>query len=148
MEESTKKVLDLFFQISILIFTVVPVFVLYKTTPTKITAQALIIFGIIIGVFLVAIIFSFVYSKYKKMCKDIEGNKKDLQDIKKELNFKSMFNKMDKKVEVMERVMDKIVIGKISKIKSRKGMIDPRVMIWIILLILLYLFLKSMGVIN
>ncbi len=34
------------------------------------------------------------------------------------------------------------------KNKEKKGQIDPRIIIWIILLILIYLFLKSTGIIR
>ena len=75
------------------------------------------------------------------MTKDIKDTKRELEDVKKDLNFKEMYNKMEVRLSVLEKLLEKLLKGK-------KGQIDPRIIIWIILLILLFLFLKSIGFIH
>ena len=71
------------------------------------------------------------------MSNDLRDNKRDVNEIKKSLNYHNLFNEMDVRVKVIERLFDKI---------NKKGQIDPRIIFIIIMLILLYLFLKSIGV--
>ena len=78
------------------------------------------------------------------MCDNIKSNSDDLKDIKKDLNFKELFNKMDKRLSTIEGLFEKINF-KINK-KGQMS-IDPRIVLWIIMLILFYMFLKSLGII-
>lgn len=143
MEENTKKITDLFIQITSLIIMIVPIYFLLKTTPKEVTSQVLITFGIIVGLVSLIFIFSFIYSKYKKMCNDIKINKDDMKEIRKDLNFMELFNNMDKRISVLERLFDKLI----SKSKRGNFVIDPRIIMWLLLIFLLFLFLRQMGII-
>ncbi|MBI2629991.1 hypothetical protein HYW76_02730 [Candidatus Pacearchaeota archaeon] len=129
---------DLFIQISTLIFAAIPIYFLLKTSPKEITYQALIYTGIIIGVVIFIIFLYFIRGRYKKMCNDIDINNKNIEDVRRDLNFNELFSKMDVRLRVLEELF---------KRKNKKGqfVIDPRIILWILLLILLYLFLKSVG---
>ena len=41
---------------------------------------------------------------------------------------------------------EKGIIEKIIRFKGKKGQIDPKILFWILIVILLYLFLKSIGI--
>jgi len=59
----------------------------------------------------------------------------------------NVIKKLEEKTGIKEEdgIMEKLV----SLINNKKGMmIDPRVLFWILILILGYLFLKSLGIIN
>ena len=75
------------------------------------------------------------------MNENIKNNASEISNIKKSLNFQKLFVGMEKRVIVLEKLIDKILYG-----KNRKGQtIDPRIIFWILLIILLFLFLKSIG---
>jgi len=96
----------------------------------------LCIFGIIVIVIIIISVSHFVYQKYKKIIKDLRDDKKEIIEIKKSLNYKDLFNSMDVRLKVLEKLIEK---------RNRRAQIDPRIIWIIVLLILLYLFLKSMG---
>jgi len=137
MKTSTKKKWDPVLQISTLLLTTIPVYFLFKTSPKEITSSTLTIFGIIIGVVISITIFTIIYNKYKEMNEEIKNNKENINEIKKHLNFKDIFTKMDTRLRVIERLMD------------RKGQIniDPRWIMLGFLIILVILFLRQIGVI-
>jgi len=78
-----------------------------------------------------------IYSGYKNLIGNINQNNKEITDIKKSLKFKDLYNNMDVRMKVLE---------KLSENRNKKAQIDPRIIGIIILLILLYLFLKSMKI--
>lgn len=107
------------------------------SAPETIKLQSIIIFGIIVVVVIVASISYILYQGYRKMFKDIQDNKKEIFEMKKSLNFKSLFDSMDVRLRVIEKLLDK---------KNKRAQIDPRIIWILLLLLLLYLFLKSVGV--
>lgn len=119
MENKSPEIFEILFQISSILFAAIPVYFLFKTSPKEITNQALIIFGIMVGVFILTIIFSFVYNKYKKMSEDIQYNKNAMEEIKKDLNMKDVFSKFDVRLGIIEGLF---------KMKNKRGSfaIDPR----------------------
>lgn len=83
------------------------------------------------------------YGRWKKMHENISNNGRRIKEIRESLSFKDLFND----IEVRLRVLETWVLGEIKKNKKRGQLnIDPRTILWILLLILLYLFLKSMGI--
>ncbi|MBS3140629.1 hypothetical protein J4405_00620 [Candidatus Woesearchaeota archaeon] len=70
--------------------------------------------------------------------KEIETIKKDLNIIKDKLNFKSDVAKLDTRISVIEELI---------KMKNRKGQIDPRWIVLILIIILFLLYLRSKGAI-
>jgi hypothetical protein len=142
METGKGKWLNMILQITAIVFAAVPIYFLFFTTTKDITVQALITFGIIIGIFIIGAIFLFVRDKYKKICNDIDTNKTEIGEMKKNLDFKEMFYKIDKRLSKVEGIFEKIHF-KIDK----KGNLDPSIVIWIALLLLFLLFLRYMGII-
>jgi len=147
--KETKTLLDIFLQLTALIFTIIPVYIILKSSPQDVTTPILVIFGTILGVFILGIIFNFIYSRYKKAITDINENEQNLKllrdemhQIRKDLNFERMHNSLDVRLRVIETLLDDRNKG--NK-KGQLGM-DPRLVIWIILLILLILFLKQAGI--
>ncbi len=116
---------------------IIPVVFLFQTSPTQISTQALIILGIIVGVILAIFIFNSVYNKYNRFKRQIEENKRSLDEIKRDLNFKNSINEMEVRMQVVETLLK----------TKRKGQIDPRIIMVVILIILLFLFLRVMKII-
>lgn len=118
----TLNVIGLFVAI---VAIVVPAVFFIISAPEKIKVQSIIIFGII-SIIVIIISFSYlIYRGYRRMFNDLKDNKRDI-------------NEMDVRLKVIE---------KLFKRKNKKGQfIDPRIIWIIVLLILLYLFLKSIGV--
>ena len=79
----------------------------------------------------------------KKKIKNVDDNseeiglvRKDLNSINEKLNFKESINMLDKKIYVIEEVL---------KMKNKRGQIDPRIILIIIIIVLFFLYLKSKG---
>jgi len=128
---------NLFFQgFSILIAIIVTYYQLYQIDKEQ-TTQAMFLFGIIIGIFLIGLILSFTYSKYKEIRGELKENRIKMEDIQKELRYEKRINELDKRIGVLEAFK-----------KDKKGQtIDPRWVILVILIILFYMYLKSIKVI-
>lgn len=124
----------------LVIAALIPIYFLFKTTPSQITSTAVVIFGIIIGVIILIVIFSFIYQRYKNMSNGIINNKNELNEIKKDLNFKELFNQLDVRVRVLEQLLKMN-----NKKRGKEGQIDPRIIGWIILIILVILFLRQIS---
>ena len=75
-----------------------------------------------------------VTDKVKSYLDKINTNQKDITDLKEKFNLEKRFNEIEKKIEVLN-----------EKMKNKKGSIDPRIVIMIILLLLFYLYLRSIG---
>jgi Na+/melibiose symporter-like transporter len=128
-----------FLQITTLVAAIIPIYVLLRQSPAQIQIQTIIYS---LGVILVALLLLAVFSiagKWSKMRKDIDDNIKEVKDIKGQLDFHNLFNDLKHKINSVEQM--------VKGIKNKKGQlnIDPRIIIWIILMFLLYLLLKSMG---
>lgn len=79
-------------------------------------------------------IYTFVWVKVKKYINQINDNSKKIEEIGKTLDYKEHFHQLDKRVSALEMNMKK------------RGQIDPRIVIFIILLILLFLYLRNRGI--
>ena len=117
---------------------VVPTIFFIISASDEIKIQSIIIFGII-SIIVIILSFSYlIYRGYRRMFNDFKENKRDINEIKKSLNYHNLFNEMDVRLRVIEKLFE---------MKNKKGQfIDPRIIWIIVLLILLYLFLKSIGV--
>lgn len=98
------------------------------------------------GWFVVIIIYiGFLYlvfyytKKIKTFFAKIEKYGADIEKINTKMNEEKRFNEIEKKIAVLEVL---------SVRRGKKGQIDPRIILFIILLILLYFYLKSIGLIN
>jgi len=137
MEEKEKR-LELINTFALILSIIIPTISLLITSPEEIKTQTYIIFGIIVLVLVIGGFTTYIISRWKKMNKDIHYNKIEMEDIKKDLNFKELWNSIDVRLKVLENMM-------LYKKNKRGQAIDPRIIMWILLAILIYLFLKSMG---
>jgi len=102
--------------------------------------------SLLIGIFIVIGVYfltDFLIAIAKRKLAQIDKNTQDISIIKKELkelndrlNFHSEIARLKARVEHME-----------NESRKRKGAIDPRIVILIILVILLFLYLRTIGLI-
>ena len=134
-KETAFEIINLIF---LIMSVVIPLIFFILTSPAEIKTQTYIIFGIIALVLIAGGFVTYVVSKWTSMMRDVKTAKTDIEEIKKDLIFKDLWNKMDIRLNVLENLF-------FNKKNKKAQTIDPRIIIWIILLILLYLFLKSIG---
>jgi len=103
---------------------------------TKNQTSALILFLGILGYIGIVYVITNIIGKIKSYLDRIEKNEKDIQEINKKIDAEKRYNEIDKRVSIMERLMNK------------KGQINAQWIFIIILLILLYLYLRSLGIVN
>ncbi len=112
------------------VFTVI--ITLYFQSEKETSLESILFFGIII----VVILFYFIYIYTKDKLNEIDKNTEKIVKLEDKVNYMKQIYELDKRVSLLE------------KQKKRKAHIDPRVVFIIILAILLYLYLKSLGVIS
>ncbi|MDO8508802.1 MAG: hypothetical protein Q7S27_03910 [Nanoarchaeota archaeon] len=137
MDAQNNKNLNLFISLVTLLSLFVPFILFVLNASEEIKVQSIIIFGIIAIASIISSVIYFFYQSYRNISLGLENNKKEMLEIKRSLNYKELFNNMDVRIKVLEKLLDR---------KSKKGQIDPRIIWIIVMLILLYLFLKSMGI--
>ena len=119
----------------------VPLFVFIQTSSEQVKTQTYIIFGIIILVLVIGFFLNYIIVRWSKVSKDINTTKEEIENMKKVLDLNETFNHIDVRLSVLEAL--------VTMKKNKKGQtIDPRFVFIILLLILLYLFLKSAGIFN
>tara|TARA_Y100000310_G_C20340286_1_gene649463 strand:+ start:49 stop:441 length:393 start_codon:yes stop_codon:yes gene_type:complete len=117
--------------LSALIPLIITVYFFLITSSEDVQVQSFILFGIIA-------VSSFIYVLYiswKDRGKMIEGHSADLVQLEKDLNVHKLFEDLSIRLGVVENML-----------KKKKAQIDPKLFYWILMIILLYLFLKSFGV--
>ena len=126
------------FELLALIVSIVPIYFLFKTSPTEITGSAFIIFGTIIGIIVITLAVFNGYKYYHEIKDDVRKNKNELAEIQKDLNSKKQFDEMEIRLRVVESLLS----------KGKKGeLLEFKIIVSIILIILLLLFLRVMKVI-
>lgn len=120
-----------------LIALLVPFYFFIVTSPEEIRIQTYIIFIGTLIVLIISVFIIYIYSRWMNLIRNVNNSKTQIQDIKRNLNLKDLFSSIDKRLIMLEMVARK---------KGKKAQIDPRVIVWIVLLILLILFLKSIGI--
>jgi len=114
---------------------VIPLIIFIVSSPEMITFNMLIVF-IFTGIFL--LIFSFIIyfiPGWRNINIDLKKNRRDVEEIKKYLKFSDLFKDMEVRLRILEAN------------RKKKAQIDPRIIYWILILILLYLFLKFAGIV-
>ena len=131
------KNFNLLFEIFTLITSLIPLYFLFKTSPSQIAVSALVVLGIMICLGVASFIFISGYEKYQSIKRRLEKNEEEMKEIKRDLNLKEQINSMKIRLSVMEKLFN----------YRKKGGIDPRLVIAILLLALLILFLRIMKII-
>ncbi len=122
MSEYSKNKYD----ILILLIAIIPlIFQIFNPT----TDEGLIITGIMLVIGLLSVGWAYIANKIKQ----IESNTITINKLKDNINTMNKIHKLDKRLSLLEK---------------KKGQINPQWVIIIILLILLYLFLRSAGYLN
>ena len=114
---------------------IVTIIIFYVQRPENIKPETIIISVIIIIFSIIGLFLIYIWSELRGLTKSITENKMAIKDINKSLNFNRLYNKMDVRLKVIEKLLNK---------KGQAG-IDPRILYWILLIILLLLLLKSVG---
>lgn len=117
---------------------VVTIALFYFQEPENIPPVAIILSVTIISFSLVGFIIIYILSRWNDLSRRVENNKKEILEIKKSLKLHELYNDMEKRLSILEKLLE-------SKNKKGQRGIDPRILYWIILLILLYLLLRSIG---
>ncbi|MFA4887405.1 MAG: hypothetical protein WC595_04280 [Candidatus Nanoarchaeia archaeon] len=123
------------FEIFTLIIGSIPVYFLFKTSPSEVVLPALITFGIILFLIFLGSILLSIPKKYRELKQLLTSTQQEVFEIKRDLNFKKQFDTMDLRVKIVEQSL------------SKKGEIDPRIILGVSLVILLLLFLRFMNII-
>ena len=76
---------------------------------------------------------------------EIKKNTKEINKIKRKLKTKEEINMVNQRLSKLEGWKE--VIENIALRRSKKGQIDPRIILFIIFLIILFMFLRSQGII-
>lgn len=138
--DSDIEIKDLVSIILSILALIVTIFFFFVNSPDNITPQTYIIFGILILLILVGGFVTYLTSKWKRMSNLVDNNKRDIEDIKKAFDFNKLYNDMNVRLNVVETM-----IRELFNKKGKRGQIDPRIIFWILLIILLILFLRSIG---
>ena len=85
----------------------------------------------------IAFLLNFAWAKANIYIKQIKDNEKEIETIKSSLELEKRFYEMDKRLALLENVP-----------KRRKGEIDIKWIILAVLLILLFLYLRAVGIIK
>ncbi|MBL7170310.1 MAG: hypothetical protein ISS48_04780 [Candidatus Aenigmarchaeota archaeon] len=112
---------------------------IYYSNPSDETATFFI--GVIL--ILIGILYSVWYLIDK--FKEIEKNTKEINNIKKKLEIKEEINMTNQRISKLEGWKE--AIENIAMRRKNKGQIDPRIILFIILLIIIFMFLRSQGII-
>ena len=118
-----------------LITLIIPLMILFVNPPEKISPQTYVVFIGIILLILIGVYSIYIYSRWMQIIDDIKENSRAIKEMNKSLNLYELFNKMDVRLKVLEELI----------FKNKKGQIriDPRIIFWILLIILLLLFLRT-----
>jgi quinol-cytochrome oxidoreductase complex cytochrome b subunit len=142
IDKNKEKRKDLTSLIISSIVMIITLFSFFFTSSEEIPPQTYIIFGIIVVVILLGFFIFAIIQKWNGMNSKITGNQEQISEFQKSLNTKKLYDDMDKRISILENLINKLFLG-----KNKKGQaIDPRILFWILLIILLLLFLKSIGI--
>jgi|TARA_Y100000310_G_scaffold345846_1_gene471136 flagellar motor component MotA len=123
-----------------LVVGIISVIAQYQTPQTNI-----LIFLALIGAIVFYFIISYPLSIVKSKLKSINNNSRSIKRISKDLNI--IKDRLEFKREVDELKIRINSLENLIKMKGKKGNIDPRWIIIVVILILFVLFLRSKGII-
>ena len=120
------------------ISVVITILLFYIQKPENITPLTIILSVTIISFSVIGFLIIYIWSKWRDLVKKVIENKKEMNEINKSLKPDEFYNNMEVRLRVLEKLSEK-------KGKKAQTGIDPRIIYWILLLILLILLLKSIG---
>lgn len=142
MEEKTINRIGLF--IAIIAFVIGTYFQINPPQNQTEKTVALAFFIIIITYVGLYFVINWVVSIIRTYINKINSNEKEIIEINKKLDSEMKFNNIDKRLSILEKLEE------LNTKKKKKGQLslDPRIVILIILAVLMYLYLKALGVIR
>ena len=120
-----------------IIAIVVTITLFYINDPENISPTAVILSVTIISISFIGLIIIHIYSRWGRLSQRIGDNKKDIIEINRSLKLHELYNIMDKRLSILEKLIDN---------KKAQVGISPHIIYWIILLILLFLLFRSMNI--
>lgn len=102
--------------------------------------KSVIYFLAILGYVGILYFINWVTNRVKLYIEQINKNKEEIQDIKEKMSTEKHFNEIEKRLSLLEALL-----------KNKKGQwfrIDPKWIFLVILLILFYLYLRSLGILK
>jgi len=131
------KNLDIVSVIMVLVALFTIILQIFPPKTIKDQVNSIIYFIAIIGY--ISLLYGTVWisKKVRSYIDEINNNKQEIQDIKDKMNTEKKFNEIDKRLSILEFFN-----------KNRKGQIpiNPKWFFLIILLVLFYLYLRSLGI--
>lgn len=131
-----RDIISLVISSAVMIITIAAFFIQNNAPP-----QTYIIFGIIILLIIITFSITSLIKKLNELNTKINKNKLSILEFQKSLNIKEIYNTMDKRIGILEKLIDIFLVKKNKKGQS----FDIRILFWILLILLLILFLKSIG---
>lgn len=128
-----KKLINLILIIAAIFTIIIQIFP--PETSANQTATLLLFFGIL---FYVVIIYTAmnITEKVRSYLDKINWNKANIEKLNKKMETEKKFNEMDKRISNLEFLRG-----------IKKGQIDPRWIFIAILFVLIYLYLRSLGIV-
>lgn len=140
MNEKSIDIKDIITILIGIISIIIPSYFLFMTSPDEIKNQMIIVFTSIIIILIIGTVISYIYNQWIRLNHNVKINKNKIEKLEKDLKGVELSFKLDKRIAIMENLIDKFIN------KKAQLQIDPRIIIWIALIILLLLFLKTAGV--
>jgi F0F1-type ATP synthase membrane subunit b/b' len=142
MKEGKKSdILGILFTLFVGIISISLTFVNPEMALIGMTALIAILFGII-----AYWVTDYIVETAKKRLKQIDDNSQEIKNIKEEM--KELYGKLDFHYEIagIKAKIDMLEQKNDMRTKRRKGVIDPRIIIAIVIIILLFIYLRALGV--
>lgn len=138
--ETKRPKIDFITIITLLVGLATIIFQIFPPKTPVDQVRSAIYFLAILGYIGILYFVMWVTDKLKYYFDQINKNKQDIQELKEKMDTEKHFNEIEKKLYVLEALF--------KKKKGRGFVIDPKWIFLIILLILFYLYLKSIGIIK
>lgn len=137
--EAKKPHIDFVTIVTLLVGLATIIFQIFPPKTSIDQVRSVIYFLAILGYIGILYFVMWVTDRIKSYVDQINKNKQDIQDIKDKMSIEKHFNDIEKRLSVIEALY-----------KNRKGRfaIDPKWIFLIILLILFYLYLRSLGILK
>ena len=100
------------------------------------TATSIILLGIILVFVVLGFIASFLITYFKRQATNMDAIHERVKKLEEHINYMEKIAALDKRLAVIEET------------RNRKGVIDPRIVILVILLFLLYLYFRNIGLLG
>ena len=100
------------------------------------TATSIILLGIILVFVVLGFIASFLTTYFKRQATNMDAIHERVKKLEEHINYMEKIAALDKRLAVIEET------------RNRKGVIDPRIVILVILLFLLYLYFRNIGLLG